>query len=337
MEREVRYTFESPRARKRASRGRWELICQRRGTDGTAKNLTRLTDVPCSVGDGSGERRARALLGPWLEELRAAERERRGGAPPTAARVEAPPARGSALDMPLARYGELFNERRVRRGEIELSTATDWMGDFRRYCLAGMREGIKVGEVTHEDVTGMIDHVIHARGLAAATARRGFLALNQLMKEAVTVDGLPRNPCASIRAPKKGAPRQNPLSVSKASALVRTLMAMQMTRTVFASLCALMFGISEGEICGLKIGCVDLEDTRSILIKRAIQPQQELDPLLGGPGAPGDGGAEAHLPRPPAHLRHVRKRGRARRKHDRAHHGTLQGDGRAHGLHLRRS
>lgn len=100
--------------------------------------------------------------------------------------------------------------------------------------------------------------------------RRGYLALNQLMKEAVAVDGLPKNPCATIKAPKKGAPRQNPLSVRKARAVTTGLVQMRMTKTVFSALCALLFGISEGEACGLRVRDVDLEDTRSMLIRTAI-------------------------------------------------------------------
>lgn len=264
------YRYSRPRIRRRSSRGRWELVCTREGSDGSVRTLTRLSDIPCSSADGRGERLAKGELERWVEELRDSEAVRSSTFEALEALEALDASRRANLEMPLLKYGELFNDRRVRRGEIELSTATNWMFDFTHYCVSCLPQGIRVRDVTHEDVTNMIDEVIHGRGLAQATARRGFLALNQLMKEAVAVDGLPKNPCATIKAPKRGTPRQNPLSVRKAKAVTTGLMQMRMTKTVFAALCALLFGISEGEVCGLRVRDVDLEDTRSMLIRTAI-------------------------------------------------------------------
>lgn len=270
MNRFIAYKFESGRVRKRAARKCWELVCTKTGSDGSVRTVTRLTEIPCSPDNGSGKRRASQELEDWIASMRQEEAERAAEYERAIAFEGLDLVRRTNLEMTVAEYGRLFNERRLMRGEIEPSTASDWMNDFRRYCLAGLPEGIRVFEVTRADVTNMIDYVLHARGLASATARRGFLALNQLMKEAAAYDGLPRNPCAGIKPPKKGNPRQNPLSVRKAKVLVSTLLGMRQTRVVFSALCALLFGISEGEVCALRLRDLDLEDTQSILIRRAI-------------------------------------------------------------------
>lgn len=266
----VSYSFESPRIRRRMARGRWELVCLRKGSDGSSRNLTKLTDIPCSASDGTGERRARADLATWVDELRSLEARRIEREDFNISLSELKRAQRARLELTVEEYGSLFIERRIRRGEIERSTAANWMSDFHRYCLRSLRDGIRICEVTVDDVTDMIGNLIHERGLAKATARRGFFALNQVMKEAMKVDGLPSNPCALIKPPKKAVPRWNPLSVAKTSVLIKTLMEMKMTKTVFSALCALMFGISEGEICALQLKDIDLSDTKSLLVKHAI-------------------------------------------------------------------
>ena len=273
----VYYRYESPRIRKRSARGKWELVCVRKSASGDTRTITSLTDIPCSARDRSGERLARAALDKWMEELRAAEDDRQRARERGLALEDLNMARRANLELTLAEYGELFNQRRLSRGEVERSTAADWNSDFTRYCLSALPDGIRVCDVTADDVTKMIDTLIHERGLAAATARRGFLALNQLLKEASSVDGLPINPCAAMKAPKKGRPRQNPLSIRKAGMLVDMLSGMSTTKTVFSALCALLFGISEGEVCGLRIRDLDLDDTHSVLIRTAIGHDGSVD------------------------------------------------------------
>ena len=248
-----RFRAKSPRKR----RGRWEITVEKCGSDGTRRHLTRMTEIRCDS-SGRGSRLAQEQTERWVEELSEDERQRTQDLELSLAFAGLDAAKRNRLEMPLSEYGELFLSRRERAGSIEESTADDWRGDFKRYALSALPEGVRVFEITEDLVIDMLDELIHQRGLATSTARRGFLALQQVMSHAVLYDGLPENPCSRIQAPKKGIPRHNPLSVRAATNVIATLLNMRMTKTVFSACLALLTGISEGEICGLRRSRVDL-------------------------------------------------------------------------------
>ena len=265
----VEYTF-SPRAPKRR-RGRWEIAIRRVCSDGSASTLTRMTDIPAPDGrPGAGARLAERATRDWLDELTRSERDRRAALERSQDLCGLADSSREALELPLAEYGELYLSRRLRRCEIERSTAANWRADFRRYALDVLPDGVRVCDVTEDDVTEMIGAIMIDRGLSGDSARKGFLALNQVMREAIERDGLPMNPCARIKPPKANPPRKNPLSVRMASTTLQMLLGMRMTKAVFSACCALLFGICEGEITALRVKNLDLDDTGSLLIRNAI-------------------------------------------------------------------
>lgn len=261
------YTARLPRRR----RGRWELSVVRTGPDGAARNLTRMTDISASDSQpGRGKRLAVAATEEWVQELRSAQERERAERARSEGIMALDAERAGRLLMPLEEYGRLFNQRRVRRSEIELSTATNWEADFRRYCVSALPQGLRVCDVTPDHVTEMIGVVIGGRRLSTDSARKGLFALNQIMRQAVAHDGLPTNPCEGIRPPRQGVPKKNPLSVRSAKKTLDQLMGLQMTPAVFGACCAILFGVAEGEICGLPLSLCDLDDTRSIYIRYAV-------------------------------------------------------------------
>lgn len=172
------YTARLPRRR----RGRWELSVVRTGPDGAARNLTRMTDISASDSQPSrGKRLAVAATEEWVQELRSAQERERAERARSEGIMALDAERAGRLLMPLEEYGRLFNQRRVRRSEIELSTATNWEADFRRYCVSALPQGLRVCDVTPDHVTEMIGVVIGDRGLSTDSARKGLFALSQIM------------------------------------------------------------------------------------------------------------------------------------------------------------
>ena len=263
----VTYSYQARAPRKR--RGRWELAIEQCGSDGSRRCLTRMTDIRCDEST-RGSRIAKRLTQEWLDELKEAELQSQHEHERASLISGIADDQRDRLCLPLEDYGKLFLERRIRLHELEASTADHWMEDFTRYCVKALPQGIRVIDLTEDDVVSMIDEIINGRGLSTYSARRGFLALRQVMTYAVDYDGLKNNPCSRIKTPKNGLPRQNPLSVHNASQLIATLKSMAMTKTVFAACLALLTGISEGEICGLSLNRVDLGPKPSFLVKECV-------------------------------------------------------------------
>ncbi|MCH3968617.1 MAG: tyrosine-type recombinase/integrase [Atopobiaceae bacterium] len=149
---------------------------------------------------------------------------------------------------------------------IERSTVTAY-----RSITEHIREGmgdIMLLDLRHDDIQRW-ENGLNARGLKPATVRKAHVLLKSALKQAVMLERLDRNPAEAVRPPKLPAYSPNALDDAQRRRLMAFLDQGAPTTTNLAVRMALMTGLREGEICGLRWCDVDLE-ARTLWARQAI-------------------------------------------------------------------
>jgi integrase len=113
------------------------------------------------------------------------------------------------------------------------------------------------------------ENALNARGLKPATVRKAHTLLKSALNQAVMLERLERNPAAAVRPPKLPAYSPNALDDTQRRRLMAFLDQGAPTTTNMAVRMALMTGMREGEICGLRWCDVDLA-ARTLWVRQAI-------------------------------------------------------------------
>lgn len=247
----------------RRMRGRWQCVLRyQEDGSGDWRSVTHMTEVPCGKGDG-GRRAAEEELRNWRDSLIIDEATRI-----VAARYEARIASASddgeaseALAMPFVDYalayvGGMRLGRRSGR-PIEASSRYEYERLIRNQVAPLLPAGVAVCAVTADMVEAMVASL--QERYSSSTTRKAFNLVRSVFAHACEHDGLRRNPCGGLRAPRPGKPRLNSLPVTEADRLARELAGMRPTRGVTAGRLALACGLREGEMAGLTVADSGLE------------------------------------------------------------------------------
>ena len=149
---------------------------------------------------------------------------------------------------------------------IERSTVTAY-----RSITEHIREGmgdIMLLDLRPDDIQRW-ENALNARGLKPATVRKAHTLLKSALNQAVMLERLERNPAAAVRPPKLPAYSPNALDDTQRRRLMAFLDQGAPTTTNMAVRMALMTGMREGEICGLRWCDVDLA-ARTLWVRQAI-------------------------------------------------------------------
>lgn len=257
----------------RVLHGRWQYMVHYSDDNGQRHMVTQLSDGPS---EATTEQKAKEGLRAWRDSLivsyvtqTVAERYE---AEIAAIKAGIPAEALARLQVPFSDYADRCIEaRRVSRADgrvLERTTVDGYRSLLRSNVLPYLPEGVTVAEVDRRMVEDVLVGLQKA-GYTQGTCKKAYNLINSVMAHAVEEDGLPRNPCEGVPAPKVSKPRLNPLSLQDADALAARLADMDATAVVTAARLALACGLREGEICGLTFGDID-ERNGWLHVRRAI-------------------------------------------------------------------
>ena len=157
----------------------------------------------------------------------------------------------------LAEYADLFHELRrgtmgselsYKREESEIAHIKVLLGDRKITAIKPVVIKRAYADARKEGLFSESElHKMHVK-------------LSQIMKEAVTDELIPRNPCESISVPRPRPSERAALSAEEASRLLHCLLAEPLSAHIIGTMLLLDTGMRRGEMLGLCWECVDLEN-----------------------------------------------------------------------------
>ncbi|MDD3485779.1 MAG: tyrosine-type recombinase/integrase [Atopobiaceae bacterium] len=134
--------------------------------------------------------------------------------------------------------------------------------------------GIHLGDLTMKQVERWRkDLSRHGRKdggpLSASSVTKSLTLLSETCKHAVKLGDIPSNPCDGVGRPKKKQPDPNALSEDDVARLNSELSKMGLTPLAVGASIALMTGMREGEVCGLRWEDVDLTG-RTLQVRKSV-------------------------------------------------------------------
>lgn len=236
--------FSSAHVRRVESRGNaWQGALKWKDDAGWHTKTKMLGDAKLS------ERAARQRLAEWRAEM---ERELDGRLPSSMMGVE--------------EYCSRYVDTLDRSESVEKSTVADYRCSLKRIGRGLADE--RMCDLTAAKVQAWEESLLDA-GLAPSTVAKTHRFLKQVCAHAVAVDDLAKNPLLAVKPPRRPRRRPNALTKEDAAAVIDWLRTLEPTPVATAAQLALLTGMREAEICGLKWSDVDLE-RREIHVCRAI-------------------------------------------------------------------
>lgn len=232
------------------------FITWREGESDEWHKLSRvLTDedgerIPARAGkdDNRGKGNAEKALQRWCAELVEAE---------SIESVE--PLPNEPASVPLSEYVSRHLARIVTTGNgdggIELSTA-DSYEYMARHITRYFHPDTSITDLTPDSVQAWVDY-LKDNGVGVSSRIKAFNILSRVCEHAVKMGHIRFNPCAPIEKPRAKKADPNPLDTKELHRLNALLNDRGHDR--FADMCrfALLTGMREGEICGLRWKDVD--------------------------------------------------------------------------------
>ncbi len=166
--------------------------------------------------------------------------------------------------MTISELADLFIEYKADSGTIERST----LDGYRKQIKALKRDlgDIRVCELTIPDVNAWMASMTE-RGYAPRSVQRPFALLKQMMKYAMAMDLVTKNPCELCKPPKIQRKKVNALSREERTRMMKLAREAEPAPLGLAIELALTTGMRRGEICGLRWS--DLGDCE-VTVNRAL-------------------------------------------------------------------
>lgn len=153
-----------------------------------------------------------------------------------------------------------------RRLHVERSTFAEYRRILGGYIAPGIG-GIELDSLTPDAVQRWVNDL--AKRYAPVTVRKCLVLLRSAMTQAVERDRLGKNPTRTVKAPSLGGKRPNALDERGRAKVAQFIAIDPSTPLNLGYALALYLGLREGEVCGLKWRCVDL-DRRKLSIEETI-------------------------------------------------------------------
>ncbi|MBQ9001492.1 MAG: site-specific integrase [Eggerthellaceae bacterium] len=166
--------------------------------------------------------------------------------------------------MTIAELADSFIEYKANSGTVERST----IEDYKKHVKTIKRElgNIRVGDLRIPDVNAWMASMTE-RGYAPRSVHRPFVFLKQIMKYAMAIDLITKNPCDFCKPPKIQRKQVNALPREERTRMMRLARESEPAPLGLAIELALTTGMRRGEICGLRWS--DLGD-HEITVNRAL-------------------------------------------------------------------
>jgi len=174
---------------------------------------------------------------------------------------------GVSTSTPLYSFTKSYIEEKRRLKTVNYNTAYGYE------IIAKQLLGTELGSCPITDVTPDMIRDFEAQlledGLSSVTVNKVHVLLKSVCKEAVRSDMLSRNPFDRVDPPKRRPKPINSLTVDGLKALNSKLAELEGEPMVVAARLALMTGMRQGEICGLRWVDVDLKG-RTLRVEHAL-------------------------------------------------------------------
>lgn len=218
------------------------------GTDGKPHNKTKkyTTDAERLSADEAEDELARwqAQLEQELADQEEAERR----------------AKAEAAIPTVANYMREYIDSKAAKQEIERRTVSDYNSLLNTF-IAPHLGAYRINELTPDIVDAWVNKCVETH--APRTVRKALVLLRSAMQLAVDRDKLTKDPTRTVKAPKVAKVNPNALdAMGRAKALQHIELELQhpTENPAFTGYAlALLMGMRQGEICGLKWRYVDLE------------------------------------------------------------------------------
>ena len=235
------------------SRSHWRAIITWSDDAGRTGRRTMMTEIHCypnkvdeKTGEVKEDNRGKALaetfLRNWRDQLIAeenAEKESHGS------------------ELTVCEYVLRYIEDKERSGNVRDVTTRGYRTSLRH--LSGTELGeTHMADVTYREIKGWEQELVED-GLAPATVSHMHVFVKQVFGWARKVGDLSSNPFDLVEAPKRQGKPINALTPSEAKRLRAAIEGFGPTPLATAVDLALMTGMRQGEICGLRWQDVDLE------------------------------------------------------------------------------
>lgn len=256
--------------RKRCVRGKWGWQGFMRYTeDGKSRQVTKMLGIPCDPPTedekkqgkkvqptGKGAAKAREVFKTWrskliddeeqreIEELERVKREAEEALIPEAARL--------TVREYVERHIERIAPRNAEKadGQVEDSTASSYQ--YAAKHIGGPLDGVTMRDLSADKIDDWMEWLRDDEKLGASMQNKALRLLNKCCKNAVDKKHIDSNPCIGIKPVEITPPAPNSLDEDSYKRLNAVLDAMN--HSDFADACkfALLTGLRQGEVCGLR-------------------------------------------------------------------------------------
>ena len=229
--------------------------------DGKRKTITKCFPVGTNL---DTERKRNMALKKWIAELEekqdgeiaAEEAERR--AKEEAERREAARRNSKSVGDAVDEFLDGWN--------VENSTMLSYRSSAKH--IHGGFDGVALMDLDAKMVRKWLNKLKDA-GYSASVQGKCYRLLNQVLKHLVMDGDLDRNVCDAVQPPKRAKVDPNALTFEGREKLVNHLNSLEPTALVVGAMTALLMGLREGEICGLRWRDVDLNRKR-LCVRTAV-------------------------------------------------------------------
>lgn len=221
-------------AQLRTYKGSWRGQLKYKDSDGNWRNISKVLDA-------KGKREAQKELEAWHAEMeREAQFELKGY------------SKARTVGAFVAQYIDTLEHSET----ITTSTAYGYRKHL-KYINAQFSKTL-IGEIDPDTVQAWLNGMLND-GYSTSTVKKTFNLLHAAYKDAVARRAIPYNPLGAVKAPKTKQQEPNALDREGMQRLVSYLDIAAETPTTLAIRLALVTGMREGEICGLRWRDVDLK------------------------------------------------------------------------------
>ncbi len=217
--------------------GKWRGVLRFKREDGSWGTETKVFDVPCDESTNKGVREAKKLLTEWRAECVQEH-----------ACID--------CDASVSVYAYVCSYVESRAPVVERSTLCEYRR-LAKYLWKGEPIAeICLSELIPPDVQNWVNSL--SEDYKPVTVRKAFVLLRSAMSQAVERDILAKNPTRTVAPPKQPSLEPNSLSNEQREKLLAFLDLTEPSEFTLGIKMALLTGMRESEICGLRWRDVDL-------------------------------------------------------------------------------
>ncbi len=210
--------------------------------------------------NGKWQRKSRILVSQGKREAQRELEEWRDAMEEEAERE----AMGASSNDTLEQYMEAYIDG--RETSVERSTAASYRRLLEKQ-IAPYIGSERLDDLNPDMIQQWVNDLV--KRYSVSVVRKAFILVKSAMTQAVERDRLLKNPTRTVKPPKSPAPKPNALDERGRAIVMNALSMSNPSPAMLGVKIALLTGMREGEICGLRWKNVDIE-TRRLMVCEAI-------------------------------------------------------------------